>query len=160
MREGGGELHTSQASSDTVELLSIRILVALALCAAVAAFVVAPIPVDADDQPALPAISLEQVALYRAEVAVAVFYAGLLLITPAFSGLVGGRLPIEISARGARFAEEAEQSTDIAAAAIQSLEETTEVLSEGLAVAHSEIEHLEQPFARDNSQPKVDSSYD
>jgi len=37
----------------------------------------------------------------------------LLLITPTFSALLNGRLPIEISTRGAKFAEDAGQSTEL-----------------------------------------------
>ena len=63
--------------------------------------VAVPIPHDPQGDPALPAVAFEQVGLYRLEVGLLAFYGGLLLITPAFSGLVRGRLPIEISARGA-----------------------------------------------------------
>jgi hypothetical protein len=82
----------------------IRIFVGAALCAALIASASVPVPVD------LPAISFHQAALYRLEVALLVFYGGLLLITPAFSGLIRGRLPTEISARGAKFSEEADRS--------------------------------------------------
>jgi hypothetical protein len=137
--------------------LSIRILVVLTLCAAFAAFVFVPIPENANGHPALPAVALEQESLYRLEISLMVFYGGLLLITPAFSGLVAGRLPVEISARGAKFAEEADQSTEIAASAIRNLEETTDSLSETVAAALSRIERLEQSPVRDNTQPEVDS---
>ncbi|HET9154918.1 MAG TPA: hypothetical protein VFN85_12490 [Solirubrobacterales bacterium] len=137
--------------------LSTRILVALTLCAALAAFALVPIPEDANGHPVLPAVALEQVSLYRLEIAVMVFYGGLLLITPVFSGLVTGRLPIEISARGARFAEDADQFNDIAVAAIQDLEEADESLSEALGVALSRIEALERLSMDDNTQPKVES---
>jgi hypothetical protein len=52
-----------------VKRLSIRILVALVICLAIAAFALTPIPVDVNDDPVLPAVALEQVALYRLEVA-------------------------------------------------------------------------------------------
>lgn len=136
---------------------AIRILVASVVCVALAAFASVPIPVNANGRPALPAVALEQVALYRLEVALMVFYGGLLLITPAFAGLVGGRLPIEISARGAKFADEADHSADATVTAIQNLEETTESLSEALIAALFQIRRLEQRSARDNTQPKVDS---
>jgi hypothetical protein len=138
-----------------VKRLSIRILVALALCAALAAFAAAPIPVDAREVPALPAVALEQPALYRLEVALGVFYGGLLLITPAFSGLVIGRLPIEISARGAKFAEEADQSAAVTKAAINELKETSRRLSEDLTAATVSIKRLNEMSERDNTQPEV-----
>jgi hypothetical protein len=134
-----------------VKPLLVRILVGLALVAALAAFVTVPIPVDSNDHPALPAVALEQVWLYRLEVALVVFYGGLLLITPAFAGLADGRLPIEISARGAKFAEQADQSSETAEAAIRNLEETAEGLSEDLATALFKIEKLEKRPARDNA---------
>jgi hypothetical protein len=43
------------------------------------------------------------------------------LITPAFSGLIRGQLPIEISTRGAKFADEADRSTLANEAAIDKL---------------------------------------
>lgn len=135
---------------------SIRLLVALVACAALAASASVPIPVDAREVPAIPAVALEQPALYRLEVALLVFYGGLLLITPAFSGLVSGRLPIELSARGAKFAEEADQSSEATEAAIRNLEETTEILSERLSAANLEIKRLDE-LLRDNTKPKVDS---
>lgn len=117
---------------------SIRILVAIALCAALAAFVSVPIRRDAREHPVLPAIALDQVALYRLEVALAVFYGGLLLITPAFSALVDGRLPIEISAKGARFTEQADESTEVTKAVIEDLKRAAIHLSDGLTAANLE----------------------
>lgn len=57
----------------------------------------------------LPSIALGQVAVYRVEVLLALVYGGLLLLTPLFHGL-GGRLPIEISHRGAKWSEPAEEA--------------------------------------------------
>jgi hypothetical protein len=54
----------------------------------------------------LPAVALGQTFLYRVEVALLVFYGGLLLLTPLFRGVVEGQLPIEVSARGAKYAED------------------------------------------------------
>lgn len=86
-----------------------------------------------------------------------VFYGGLLLITPAFSGMVNGRLPIEISPRGAKFAEAADQSTELANAAVERLEKAIENLSEDMAAAELEIERLDELLRRDNTQLEVDS---
>jgi hypothetical protein len=127
-----------------VKRLSIRILVALALAAALLAFVSVPIPTDEGGTSTLPAVALKQTGLYRLEVALAVFYGGLLLITPAFAGLVGGRLPIEISARGARFAERAGQTVESTEKALQALERTTADRSAGLDAVNVEIELLNQ----------------
>jgi hypothetical protein len=51
-------------------------------------------------------VALEQVWIYRMEIGLAVFYGALLIITPAVIGISRGRLPTEISARGAKFGEE------------------------------------------------------
>ncbi|MGN6664091.1 MAG: hypothetical protein ACTHK6_07820 [Solirubrobacterales bacterium] len=67
-----------------------------------------------------------------------------LLITPAFSGVIGGRLPIEISTRGARFAEGTEWSADLDEAAIMKLEATIRDLARGLAASQIEIEPAER----------------
>lgn len=128
------------------------------VCTAVAAFATVPIPVDARKAPALPTVALEQPALYRLEVALVVFYGGLLLITPAFSGVVDGRLPIEISARGAKFAEEADQSAEVHRAALEELKRVAVDLSESLTLANLEIDRLNELSQRDNTMPRVDSS--
>jgi len=128
-----------------VERLFIRILVAVALCLALLAFVLAPVPVDPRGNPDLPAPAFEQVDLYRLEVALLVFYGYLLLVTPAFSGLLRGRLPIEISTRGAKFAAEADEAAVENEAAIRALERTTRQLTQGLKGAQIEIESLQEP---------------
>lgn len=112
-----------------------RAFVGTALCAALAACALAPVPED------LPAVASRQAGLYRLEVALLVFYGGLLLITPAFSGLIWGRLPTEISTRGAKFAEEANQSDKLVEAAIRQLESDLR----HLAVRVSEAEADDQP---------------
>lgn len=81
----------------------------------------------------------------------------LLLITPAFSGLIRGRLPTEISTRGARFAEEADQSAELTDAKIKGLERTTDALAERLIDAHAEIVQLRGETVKDSTQREVDS---
>jgi hypothetical protein len=116
----------------------IRLFVGAVLCTALIACVIAPVPED------LPALAFQQAGLYRLEIALLTFYGGLLLITPAFSGLARGRLPIEISARGAKFAEGAEQSAEQAEAKIEELKRKTSELEDGLAQAKVKIDHLER----------------
>jgi hypothetical protein len=70
----------------------------------------------------LPAIALGQNAIYRVEILLALVYGGLLLLTPFFYGAMRGRLPIEISPRGAKWAVEAEEALDKAEKTIASLE--------------------------------------
>jgi len=111
----------------------IRALVGAALGVGLAACVVLPVPRD------LPAIALEQAVLYRLELAMAVFYGCLLLATPAYSGLARGRLPIEISTRGAKFAAETDQTDARDAATIKQLEQSITDLNAGLAAANVEI---------------------
>jgi len=91
----------------------------------------------------LPVVALGQIGLYRLESALVVFYGSLLLITPVFSALAWGRLPTEISTRGARFAEGASQSAKRNEADIQRLEEAISDLNEGLTTANAEIKRLE-----------------
>ncbi len=73
-----------------------------------------------------------------------VFYGALLLVTPVFSGLARGRLPIEISTRGAKFAEEADQSTELTRAAVEKLENATTRLAQEQVKANAEIQRLKK----------------
>jgi hypothetical protein len=139
-----------------VERVLVRVLVAVALVLALLASVVVPVPLGEDGDSALPAVAFGQVALYRLEVALLVFYSGLLIATPAFSGLIRGRLPIEISARGAKFAEEASHSTVIHGQKIEDLERTTEDHAVRLATVDLEIKRLRH-MKSDNTQPRVNS---
>jgi hypothetical protein len=97
-----------------------------------------PLPED------LPAVALGQGGLYRLEVALVTFYGCLLLATPAYSGLAMGRLPVEISTRGARFAEEAEQTAVQDEAAIKNLEQGLAQLKTDLSKAKVDIGLLEE----------------
>ncbi|HEX6782228.1 MAG TPA: hypothetical protein VF125_09385 [Solirubrobacterales bacterium] len=110
-----------------------RILVGVALSLALAASVFLPPPQE------LPAVALGQPGLYRLEVALSFFYGCLLIITPAFSGLAGGRLPTEISTRGAKFAEEAERSAEDDEVAATDLEHAAGELREELALAINQV---------------------
>lgn len=65
-----------------LERLLIRVIVGAALCLAVGAFLLAPVPSDAQGNLDLPAPALKQVDLYRLEVALLAFYGCLLLVTP------------------------------------------------------------------------------
>lgn len=132
----------------------IRILVGAALCTALIACVVAPVPED------LPAVTLRQAGLYRLEIALIVFYGSLLLITPVFSGLIHGRLPIEISTRGAKFAEGAERSTELDEAAIRKLEGDIADLALALADTEIETERLNKIVGSDSRQQEVASGHD
>lgn len=114
----------------------VRGLVTLALSAALIGSVVAPTPEN------LPTVALGQVGIYRLEIALLVFYGSLALLTPAFSALAWGRLPVEISTRGARFAEKDDQWAGQHEATIKALEKTTKRLSQGLATASMEIDRI------------------
>lgn len=124
----------------------VRILVGAVLGLALAACVTLPLLEE------LPAVALGQASLYRLEVALVTFYGCLLLVTPAHSGLVAGRLPIEISTRGARFAAEADKSAAINTIRIEELRRIANDLTEALAAVELEIVEL-----RDGTQRKVDS---
>jgi len=129
----------------------IRALVGAALCSGLIIFVAAPVPED------LPTVALRQPGLYRLELALISFYSGLLLVTPAISGLIDGRLPIEISTRGARFAEEANGTAKEEEEAIRALEATTSELAQALTDAQAEIERLNGLTNEDSTQREVNS---
>jgi len=116
----------------------IRILTGAALCTALVACTLAPVPED------LPAIACRQAGIYRLEIALLVFYSSLLLITPAFSGLVRGRLPTEISVRGARFMEETDQRENLNEAAIEKMEKTINWFASELGNAEREVRRLKE----------------
>jgi hypothetical protein len=139
-----------------VERLFIRVLVGATLCMTLATFMLAPVPEDARGHPVLPAVALGQVGLYRLEVALLAFYGGLLLITPAFSGLARGRLPIEISARGAKFAVEVDQPEAPQKAMIEELRQATKGLAEEVATTQVNIQLLQEHTRSDSTKPKVE----
>ena len=119
-----------------IERTLVRILMGSAFSAALLISALVSVPPD------LPATAFGQVVLFRLEVALLVFYGSLLLLTPAFAGLIRGRLPTEISTRGAKFAEEADQSAELNAIAIRRLERRTIDLDVGLNEAKVEIDEL------------------
>lgn len=93
--------------------------------------------------PDLPSAAFGQTGLYRLEISLLVFYGSLLLVTPAFSGLIRGRLPTEISLRGAKFAEGADESTERNEADIRRLDAAINNLDEALAAAILKTEKAE-----------------
>jgi hypothetical protein len=116
----------------------IRLFVGAALGLALVACAAVPVPDD------LPAVAFGQAGIYQLEIALLVFYGGLLLITPAFSGLIHGRLPIEISVRGAKFEEEADQSVQVAEGKLEGLEQKIRDLTDKLTIAALEIDQLKE----------------
>jgi hypothetical protein len=113
----------------------IRVFIGVALCAALAGGALVTVPED------LPAVALRQTGIYRLQVALLAFYGALLLITPAFFGVIRGRLPIEISTRGAKFAEEVNQSGEATEAAVKELELSVGVAEE-LKEAVTELDRM------------------
>jgi hypothetical protein len=120
----------------------VRALVGTALCLALTASAVFPLPDD------LPSVALGQTGLYRLEVALSIFYGLLLLVTPAYSGLAAGRLPIEISTRGAKFAEEADESAAVSRVEIEELRGTVNDLTETLAAVELKMWRLQKAVRR------------
>ena len=102
-------------------------------------------------------MALGQTSLYRLEVALAAFYGCLLLVTPAYAGLTAGRLPVEISTRGAKFAEEADRSAAVNRVRIEELLRTANDLTEALTAAELMIDSFRRAVKEDSTQPKVDS---
>jgi hypothetical protein len=133
-----------------LERALVRALIGTALVLAVWACVLAPIPQSAQGDPDLPALAFGQTGLYRLEVALLVFYGGLLLITPTVSGLARGQLPIEISARGAKFAEGADDSASLTQIKVEELEQSATHLTDELTRANIEIRKLKKRMNDDN----------
>jgi hypothetical protein len=90
----------------------------------------------------LPATALNQKTIYHLEVALLVFYGGLLLLTPAFWGVIRGRLPTEISSRGAKYAEDVGQAAEIAEKRIDGQLKATEKLASDFLQARVDIDRL------------------
>lgn len=78
------------------------------------------------------------------------FYGCLLLVTPAYSGVVAGRLPIEISTRGGRFAAEADQTADRDEEIISELRLNLSEVVDGLTEAMLEIDRLKGEVTEDD----------
>lgn len=90
----------------------------------------------------LPAVALGQVAVYRLEIFLLVFYGGLLVLVPLYRGLVGGRLPTEISARGAKFAEEAAGSIEATQELVEELDGRLRSVEAGVLRARLDIDRI------------------
>ena len=100
--------------------MTVRLATAAVFVVATAVAATTPAPSD------LPAIALGQVAVYRVEILLALVYGGLLLLTPFFQGVLNGRLPIEISHRGAKWHSDAEERLREAEEEIARLEKEEE----------------------------------
>jgi len=73
-----------------------------------------------------------------------------LIVTPTYSALAAGRLPIEISTRGAKFAEEADETAGSNEVAIESLERTVSQVVDELSEAVFEIDRLKVAVTEDD----------
>jgi hypothetical protein len=93
----------------------------------------------------LPGIALGQPFVCRVEVYLAIVYGGLLLLTPLFYGLLQGRLPIEISHRGARWQEAANETIDGLSASVRTLQQDSTDLRVRLVQQQLEIQRLAGP---------------
>jgi len=124
---------------------SVRVLVLAVVLVAMAVAVVVAVPSKREDGRAvddLPAVALGQVAVYRLEVFLIVFYGGLLILVPAYRGLVAGRLPSEISARGAKFAEETADSIETTQKLVAELDRGLRAAEASLLRAHLKIDRI------------------
>lgn len=81
---------------------------------------------EADTEP-LPSVALGEDYLFKLEIALLVFYGALLLVTPLLQGVLNGRLPTEITARGAKYdPEEVSDSLQETEERVSAVEETLE----------------------------------
>jgi hypothetical protein len=92
----------------------------------------------------LPATAAGQTSLYRFEVGLAVFFAGLLVLTPAFVGVIRGRLPIEMSLRGWKFGEEAAATDKAMQASVRKIENRLDIVEPDLAQAKLRIKKIRE----------------
>src|SRR4051812_26294697 len=67
------------------------------------AFARANVPKGPDGKDQLPTVALGQELIYRGELLVAAVFIALLVLTPLIQGVINGRLPTEITARGAKY---------------------------------------------------------
>jgi hypothetical protein len=106
------------------ERAAVRIVVPFAFVSAglVAAFVA-----DRADRP--PAVAFENRLVFAGELLVLTFYGVLLVLVPLVRAIAGGELPVELNARGARFAE---AGAEEALAVNRDLFERVQVLEEEL----------------------------
>jgi hypothetical protein len=98
------------------------------------------------DRPAeLPSVALKQEFLYRCELFLVVLYGGLLTATPLLRGVLSGRLPTEITARGARYErEQVSGGLRQAQERIDQLADVVEATSGQLARLHKRIKQIEE----------------
>lgn len=100
----------------------IRLTTIAVFVAATAVALFAPVPEE------LPAVALGQVAVYRIEIVLALVYGGLLLLTPLFQGVMHGRLPVELSHRGAKWQAQSDRELALADEKIARLEAERDML--------------------------------
>ncbi|HSS32331.1 MAG TPA: hypothetical protein VLL27_03525 [Solirubrobacterales bacterium] len=123
---------------DWPERWVVRVLVGIVALGAILSVPLVPVP----DKP--PATALNEGTIYHLEVALLIFYGGLLLLTPAFWGLIRGRLPTEISSRGAKYPEEVGQSADVALKAVGEQANAAQEISDELVATRRQIKALAQ----------------
>ena len=151
--QDGGETGALGASADMHRARQlIRLLVGAALCAALTTYVFVSVPEN------LPSVAFGQPAIYRLQAALLVFYGTLLLVTPAYSGLAWGRLPIEISTHGAKFFEDADRSASLNEAAMSRMRRVTANLTQALADTEIEVERLRGIVESDSTKQGVNSN--
>lgn len=113
---GNGQTASSSGEQGKAERQLVRVIVAALIVGSLAFALLLDPPDD------LPAVALGKEFVYRVEIVLLTFYGGLLLLTPLFYGLIRGKLPIEVSARGAKFSEAADEALGKAEAAIERLQ--------------------------------------
>jgi|tagenome__1003787_1003787.scaffolds.fasta_scaffold20942560_2 hypothetical protein len=97
----------------------------------------------------LPSVALGQEFVYRAQIFLLAFYAGLLVVTPLFQGIWRGRLPTEISARGAKYdPEEVAASLKSTQERIDKLDKTLGTDVGALISTKAELQKLSDEVAK------------
>jgi hypothetical protein len=109
-------------------------------------------PSQAEPVAGLPAVALGQETIYRLEIGLLVFYGGLVVLTPLFYGAVRGRIPSEVSARGAKFTEDAaenlEQSLEEAKGNVDKLDERLKATEDDVDIVSLDADALRAELDR------------
>jgi hypothetical protein len=128
---------SSDAEDSPWERAAVRLVVPFAF---VSAGLVATFVAYQADHP--PAIAFENRLVFAGELLVLTFYGVLLVLVPLVRAIAGGELPIELNARGARYAE----------GAVEESLSSTRQLSERVEALEDELGEHEERSERSNGQ--------
>jgi hypothetical protein len=121
------------------ERLGVRLSIVIVLAIAVLAGFRVSIPEDGQGERKTPGVAFHSASLFHLEIGLIVFYGGLLLLTPLVAGIFRGRLPTEISTRGAKFPDDINAITEDR---VKALEDGTNSVREELALLSANLKKV------------------